>query len=65
MISFDVSWGPFYIVFGIVALLIISIVAAIIILIVFMVRNDTRKGLLNKEPLPQPSAGSSKPEEKK
>jgi len=64
MIIFDVSWGPFIIVFGIAALLIISIVAAIIILIVFLVRGDIRKGYLNKEANPEPAAGSSKPEDK-
>jgi|GEM_PF-3254992 len=64
MITFDVSWGPFIIVFGIAALLIISIVAAIIILIVFLVKGDIRKGYLKKEAIPEPAAGSSKPEEK-
>lgn len=64
MITLDVSWGPFIIVFGIAALLIISIVAAIIILIVFLVRGDIRKGYLKKEATPEFAAGSSKPEEK-
>jgi hypothetical protein len=65
MISFDVSWGPFIIVFGIAALLIIAIVAAIIILIVFLVKGDMRKGQQKIDVVPEPSFGSSKPEDKK
>ncbi len=62
MITLDVTWGPFFLYFGMALLLILGILAAIVVLIVFMVKNDRKKKALALAASVEPAAGNEKPE---